>query len=37
MKRFNEWKEDREKEEAEVTEFLVIAVFILLGIVSILS
>lgn len=35
MKKFNEWKEDQQKQEAEVAEFLIVFIFIMLGIAAI--
>lgn len=35
MKNFNEWREDEQKQEADVTEFLVVCIFIILGMMSI--
>ena len=35
MKTFNEWNKDRQKQEAEQAEFLIVFIFILLGIAAI--
>lgn len=35
MKKFNEWKEDQQKQEVEVAEFLIVFIFIMLGIAAI--
>ena len=35
MKTFNEWNKDRQKQEVEQAEFLIVLIFILLGIAAI--